>query len=153
MTDPGTTDERNPSRVAREFLESLQAENLDRALSLLDEHVVYTNVSLPSVRGRTAVERSFRPVLGRIGFRVHFHSIATDRSDPGIVLTERTDALIFGPVAVQFWVFGRIEVRDGLITVWRDSFDWGDIVVGVIRGVAGVALPRVRRTWPATDAS
>lgn len=148
MTAAAPPHTESASAVARDFLELLEAENLDRALSLLDEQVVYINVSLPAVRGRRAVERLFRPILGRVGFRVHFHAIGIDESDAGIVLTERTDALIFGPVSVQFWVYGRFEVRDGQITLWRDTFDWRDILMGLVRGVVGVALPFVRRTWP-----
>ena len=149
MTDTTPTDAVHACAVARDFLELLQAKDLDRAVSLLDEGVVYSNVSLPTVRGRDAVERLFRPTLGRMGFRVHFHAIGTDEADSGVVLTERTDALIFGPVSIQFWVYGRFEVRDGRITLWRDSFDWRDMIMGMVRGVVGVALPFVRRTWPA----
>jgi limonene-1,2-epoxide hydrolase len=149
-TAPIPTD--SASAISREFLELLAAEDLDGALALLDEQVVYSNVSLPTVRGRSGVERLFRPLLGRSGFRVHFHAIGADVYDPGVVLTERTDALIFGPVHLQFWVYGRFEVRNGRIVLWRDSFDWGDMIVGSIRAVVGVALPRARRTWP-TDSS
>lgn len=141
----GTT---SPTGVARAFLESLQDANLDQALSYLDEDVTYINVSLPAVRGRDAVERAFRPTIGRMGFRVHFHAVGVDEVDPGVVLTERTDALVFGPVSVQFWVYGRFEVRDGLITVWRDSFDWFDLSKGLVRGVVGIVLPLARRSWP-----
>lgn len=143
---PAITD--SPVAVTRDFLEALQAEDLDRALSMLADDVEYTNVSLPSIHGRGGVERLFRPLLGRIGFRVHFHAAGIDELDSGVVLNERTDALIMGPVTLQFWVYGRFEVRDGLITVWRDSFDWHDITVGLIRGVVGVVLPFARRTWP-----
>ena len=148
MTETSLTHADSASAVARDFLEMLEAENLDRALSLLDEGVVYSNVSLPTVRGRNAVERLFRPILGRVGFRVYFHAIGTDEADPGVVLTERTDALVFGPVSVQFWVYGRFEVRDGRITLWRDSFDWRDMLIGMVRGVVGAGLPLVGRTWP-----
>lgn len=142
-----------PTAVARQFLELLEAGDLDSAMSLLDDDIAYTNVPLPALRGRNAVERAFRPTLGRMGFRVYFHAIATDESDAGVVLTERTDGLTFGPVVVQFWVYGRFEIRDGRITVWRDSFDWGNLVNGLIRGVVGVVLPPIRRTWPSDRAS
>ena len=138
-------------KLVREFLEAVQAEDLDRALSMLDDDVIYTNVSLPTIRGRSGVERVFRPILGRMGFRVHFRAAGTDATDHGVVLTERTDALIFGPVSIQFWVYGRFEVRDGQITVWRDGFDWRDMTMGLIRGVIGLALPSVRRTWPSAE--
>lgn len=152
VTDLASEHATAPTAIVRSFLESLQDADLDLALSFLDENVTYINVSLPAVRGRDAVERVFRPTIGRMGFRVHFHAVGTDEDDSGIVLTERTDALIFGPVSIQFWVYGRFEVSDGRITVWRDSFDWGDVLKGMIRGVIGLGLPSVRRTWP-TDAS
>ncbi len=148
MTDTGHLQSASGTAIAREFLEALQAEELDRALALLHENVVYTNVSLPTVRGRRSVARLFRPMLGRWGFRVHFHAIGCDESDPGVVLTERTDGLVFGPVAIQFWVYGRFEVREGKITLWRDSFDWQDVLVGMVRGVVGAVLPFARRKWP-----
>jgi limonene-1,2-epoxide hydrolase len=151
MTDAVLTETPTPVAITRDFLESLQAEDLDHALTLLDDDVVYTNVSLPTVRGRDSVERIFRPTLGRLGFRVHFHAVGSDVTDPGVVLTERTDALILGPVIIQFWVYGRFEVRDGRITLWRDTFDWRDYLMGTVRGVVGVAVPFVRRRWPSTD--
>lgn len=109
---------------------------------------MYTNVSLPTIRGRARVDRLFRPALekGWGGFRVHFHSIATSGHT---VLTERTDALIFGPIEQRFWVYGRFDVIDGRITLWRDSFDWLDLLVGLIRGLAGALLPALNRPWPA----
>lgn len=131
--------------TVRSFLEALEAEDLDAALDLVDEDLVYTNVSLPTLRGRDTLDRAFRPLLGRGGFRVHFHNVA---SDGDVVLTERTDALILGPVHWQFWVYGRFEVVDGRITVWRDSFDWADVTVGLLRGVIGIWLPTVARRWP-----
>lgn len=140
-----------PTAIVRSFLESLQDADLDHALPLLDEDVVYINVSLPAVRGRDAVEKAFRPTIGRMGFRVYFHAVGTDETNSGVVLTERTDALIFGPISVQFWVYGRFEVNNGRITLWQDSFDWGDVLKGMIRGVVGLVLPFARRTWP-TDA-
>lgn len=148
MTARTPTSETAASAVTRDFLELLQAEELDGALSLLDDDVVYSNVSLPTVHGRSGVERLFRPLLGRIGFRVHFHAIGTVDNNPSVVLTERTDALVCGPISVQFWVYGRFEVSDGRITLWRDSFDWRDVVFGIVRGVLGLAFPFVRRTWP-----
>ncbi len=148
MTDLDSSEADSPTAIVRAFLESLEGADLDGALAFLDDDVAYINVPLPAVRGRAAVERAFRPTIGRVGFRVHCHAIGADDTDAGIVLTDRTDALIFGPVSVQFWVYGRFEVRDGRITLWRDSFDWGDVVNGLIRGVVGVALPFVRRKWP-----
>ena len=147
-SSPSTTRPTEPARVAVAFLEALAAEDLDAALALVADDLLYTNVSLPSVRGKHALDQAFRPMLGRFGFEVVNHHVAVDTADPGVVITERTDALVLGPVHWQFWVYGRFEVRDGLITVWRDSFDWGDVLVGLARGVLGCFVPGAARRLP-----
>lgn len=138
------------TEVVRRFLLALQAGQLDEALELLADDVVYTNVSLPTVRGRTRTERLCRLAYERFhgGFRVHFHNIA---ADGGTVLTERTDALILGRIEQRIWVYGRFEVLDGRITVWRDSFDWLDVLIGLLRGIAGAVIPALNRPWPGDD--
>ena len=58
---------------------ALEAGKLDEALALLADDVEYTNVSLPTVRGRAGIERLLRPALEKLhlGFRLHCHTIAT----------------------------------------------------------------------------
>lgn len=137
----------SPEAIVREYLEALARDDLDGALALLDEDVVYQNVGLPTVRGRRNVDRLFRPLIGKGKFMVHFHHVATE--GPDVVLTDRTDALVFGPVHWQFWVYGRFEVHAGRITLWRDSFDYLNMNVGLLRGIIGAVIPGVRRRWPA----
>jgi limonene-1,2-epoxide hydrolase len=141
--------ERNPTDVVQGFLRALEADDVDGAIALLAPNAVWINVSLPAVRGRDRIERILRLSAGRIGFRVHFHQLAEDGS---VVVTERDDALVFGPVEQRFWVWGRFEVEDGLITVWRDSFDWLDYFVGLLRGIAGALVPALNRPWPSRRA-
>lgn len=131
--------------VVRRFLEALEAEDVDAALALVADDVEYANVPLPPLVGRDRLGQAFRLLLGRLGFRVHFHNVAV--SD-GTVLTERTDALELGSVHWQFWVYGRFEVVDGHITVWRDSFDYADLTVGLVRGLLGAVWPSAGRRWP-----
>jgi limonene-1,2-epoxide hydrolase len=95
----------DPADVVRGFLEALAADDLDGALALLAQDVVWINVSLPAVRGRRAVERICRLSLrAGGGFRVHFHAVAAEGD---VVLTERTDALTLGRFEQRFWVMGR----------------------------------------------
>ncbi len=142
---PPVTAQHSAEAVVREFLEALARDDLDAALALLDDDVAYTNVPFPTVRGRRTVDKLFRPLIGKAGFKVHFHAVAADGD---VVLTERTDALIFGRVHWQFWVYGRFELRDGKITVWRDSFDLVDINFGLLRGLVGAVIPGAARRWP-----
>ena len=61
---------------------------------------------------------------------------------------ERTDALIVGPVRLQFWVCGTFEVHGGRITLWRDYFDAFDIFVKApLRAIAGLVAPSLKPTF------
>ena len=37
----------------------------------------------------------------------------------------------------------------GQILVWRDSFDYADMAVAIVRGLVGVVVPAVNRRVPA----
>jgi limonene-1,2-epoxide hydrolase len=136
----------DPQAVAEAFMEALAGSDLDRAMALLADDVVYTNVGLPTIRGRERVARALggleRPAMG---FEVYLHSISAEGP---VVLTERTDVIVFGPFRAQFWVWGRFDVHDGRITLWRDSFDFVDMARATVRGLVGMALPAVRPTAP-----
>ena len=78
-----------------------------------------------------------------MGFEVKIHRIAAEGN---AVLTERTDAMVFGPLRVQFWVCGVFEVHAGRITLWRDYFDTLDFVKATVRGIAATVFPSLRAT-------
>lgn len=136
----------DPQAVVEAFLGALAAGDLDMAGDLLDEHVTYVNVGLPTLRGRRRAIGFLRP-LARPGwsFEVYLHAIA---ANAGTVLTERTDVLSFGPLRMQFWVAGRFDVQDGRITLWRDSFDYLDTFRAFVRGLLGVVVPPLRPRAP-----
>jgi limonene-1,2-epoxide hydrolase len=126
--------------VVEEFLRALEALDIDRALELLDPHVVYQNVPFPPARGIRAVEKQLRG-LGRFAsaFEARNHNIAANGP---IVLTERTDVLSVGRMRAAFWVCGTFEVHDGRITVWRDRFDFVDVLWACARGAVRAAVSR-----------
>lgn len=135
-----------PQPVVEAFLDSLAAGDVPAAVSLLHEDVRYTNVGLPTISGRLEVARVLKALdKPNTSFEVYLHSIATNGH---IVLNERTDVIEVGPVRAQFWVCGRFEVREGLITVWRDYFDNVDIFRGVVRGLVGAVVPAFRPEPP-----
>jgi limonene-1,2-epoxide hydrolase len=123
------------------LLAALQDQDIDAAGAVLDEHLVYQNVGFPTIRGRARAMKLFRGMEGRAGFEVKTHRIAVNGST---VLTERTDALVFGRVRLQFWVCGVFEVTDGRITLWRDYFDMFDFSKALARGVIGAVIPALR---------
>lgn len=137
----------DPQAVVEAFLAALADGDAETARALIADDILYVNVGLPPVRGRKEMERVFA-LLGRpgAGFEVYLHAVSADGP---VVLTERTDVLIVGPVESQFWVFGRFEVHDGRITLWRDSFDYLDILRGTVRGIAAALVPSLKPTRPA----
>jgi len=47
-------------------------------------------------------------------------------------------------------VWGRFDVRDGKVVLWRDSFDFVDIVRANLRGLLGLVVPALRPKAPAS---
>lgn len=136
----------DPVAVVESFLRALADGDAGTARSLIADDIRYVNVGLPPIVGAAKVERVLR-LLDRpgLGFDVVVHAIAADGD---VVLTERTDLLVVGPVRAQFWVCGRFEVRDGRITLWRDAFDYLDVLAGHLRGAAAAVVPSLRARWP-----
>jgi limonene-1,2-epoxide hydrolase len=132
------------TRTVEVFLHALQDADYDAAEAVLDDNLVYENVGLPTIHGRRRAMNLFRGMDGRMAFEVKIHRIAADGA---AVLTERTDALIMGPLRLQFWVCGVFEVHDGKITLWRDYFDFYDMLKATARGIAGVVLPSLRASF------
>jgi limonene-1,2-epoxide hydrolase len=136
----------SPQEVVEAFLAALADRDVDTAKALLDDDVEYVNVGLPAIRGREQIDKVAgffdRP---EVGFEVYLHAISADGP---VVLTERTDVLLFKRMRVQFWVCGRFDVHHGKITLWRDAFDYVDILRGTVRGLVGLLRPDLNPTAP-----
>jgi len=130
-------------RAVETFLYALQDEDFDTADGLLADGVEWQNVGFPTIRGRERIIKLMRRGQGRMGFEVKIHRIAAEGN---AVLTERTDALVLGPVRLQFWVCGVFEVHAGRITLWRDYFDMWDFTKATVRGLAATVFPSLRPT-------
>jgi limonene-1,2-epoxide hydrolase len=145
MTDQvsGVTSDVDNARTVENFLYAVQDEAFDTADSLLADTIVWQNVGLPTLQGRQRIVKLLRRGQGKVGFEVKIHRIAADGNS---VLTERTDALVIGPLRLQFWVCGVFEVHAGRITLWRDYFDMWDITKATLRGLVATVLPSLRPT-------
>lgn len=135
-----------PETIVSRFLLALERQDHDTVAALLAPEVRYTNVSLPTIAGGERVAKLLRTALRPgIAFEVQTHHIAASGDT---VLTERTDVLKIGPLHLRFWVCGTFRVEHGRITLWRDYFDWLDMGKAALRGVLGIALPKLRPTLP-----
>ncbi|MGC4933873.1 limonene-1,2-epoxide hydrolase family protein [Gordonia sp. DT30] len=129
---------RSPIDTATGFLDALaRGDSATAALDLADD-VVYTNVSLPTIRGSNKVARLFaRMDASPVSFDYRMVNVS---SADTVVLTERVDQISLGRLRLQFWVCGRFEVLDGRIAVWRDYFDYFDITKALARGLLRLVI-------------
>jgi limonene-1,2-epoxide hydrolase len=144
------TDQASPTRpdldnvrAVETFLYAMQDEDFDTVDRLMADNIEWQNVGFPTIRGRERIVGLMRRGEGRMGFEVKIHRIAAEGN---AVLTERTDAIVFGPLRLQFWVCGVFEVHAGRITLWRDYFDTLDFVKATVRGIAATVFPSLRPT-------
>jgi limonene-1,2-epoxide hydrolase len=138
--------DRSPSEVVTAFLNAMAERDTETVLDLVADDLVYENVSLPTIRGKQRFSKGLHDFNRRgITFAVRIHRITETGTT---VMTERTDGLGFKRFYQQFWVCGVFEVHNGVITLWRDYFDWRDIAVSGLRGLAAIALPNLRATMP-----
>jgi limonene-1,2-epoxide hydrolase len=138
-----TVDGTANARTVETFLYAMQDEDFDTVEEAMADNIEWQNVGLPTIRGRHRIMKLFRRGEGRFGFEVKIHRIAAEGN---AVLTERTDALIIGPLRIQFWVCGVFEVHSGRVTLWRDYFDMFDFTKATLRGVAATVFPSLRQT-------
>jgi limonene-1,2-epoxide hydrolase len=129
------------ARTVETFLKAMQSQDFDTIDTLVADDIVYQNVGLPTIRGGRRVKKLLRSMEGRMGFEVELHR---NVAEGDTVLNERTDAIVLGPLRLQFWVCGVFEVHDGQITLWRDYFDFYDVTKAILRGIAGTVIPSLR---------
>jgi limonene-1,2-epoxide hydrolase len=132
--------------LVRAFFDAFQAKDLERAMDMMSEDIVYQNVPFPADRGKASVRRTLAAFGYFVtGFEVRWHNIA---ERDGVVLTERTDIMTGPLVYIDLPVCGTFELRDGRITVWRDYFDLAGatakLLVSPIRSL--VMRARARRS-------
>ena len=139
-----------PADVVVRFLRALAAFDVDAALDLVADDLVYANVSLPTIYGPGPAGAHRPPVAAaRDGWASTSTSItwppkATSCSPTGS--TSSTSAVsprASGSTAASSWA------RTGRSLVWRDSFDWLDVTIGNLRGLAGLVSPSLNRQMPA----
>ncbi|MDO3664773.1 MULTISPECIES: limonene-1,2-epoxide hydrolase family protein [Acinetobacter] len=128
--------------VVERFLTALVEQDHNVISELLHSDVLYTNVSLPTLRGGKRVAALIKLALSSSRkLQVKNHQIVAKGN---IVLTERTDIVEIGPLHIGFWVCGTFKVENGKIILWRDYFDWLNVSRGLLRGVFGIGITGLR---------
>jgi limonene-1,2-epoxide hydrolase len=111
----------NTKRV-REFVAAWRRNDVDELMTFIAPDCLYHNIPLEAVKGAPAIRvalSGFASMASEAEWVLH--QIA--ENDHGVVLTERTDRFKIGGKWVELPVMGTFELRDGLISAWRDYFD------------------------------
>lgn len=111
----------NTKRVT-EFVAAWRRNDVDELMTFIAPDCLYHNIPMEPVKGSAAIRvalSGFATMASEAEWVLH--QIA--ENDHGVVLTERTDRFKIGGKWVELPVMGIFELRDGLITAWRDYFD------------------------------
>ena len=112
-----------PDETVTEFIRRIEAKDVDGALDLCTDDLVYDNVPMPTAEGKEAARAFLAPFVEgatAIEWVVHRQVAAGD-----VVLNERTDRFQQGDRWLEIPVAGVWELREGRIALWRDYFDVG----------------------------
>jgi limonene-1,2-epoxide hydrolase len=123
MTDTST----QATEIVRRFLKAMEPLDYDTALALVSPTCSYINPPpIGEVSGpegiRAVLEPFFSPTLE------NEFKVLRESATNGIVFVERLDRHRLKDKWVELPVTGVFEVKDGLITYWRDYFDAATIL-------------------------
>lgn len=103
------------------FLKVFESMDFETALASLSEDVEYTNVPLGTVHGHAGVRSVLEPFFGPI--HENEFVVRSTAATGSTVIVERLDRHRLDHGWRELPVVGVFELRDGLITSWRDYFD------------------------------
>ena len=109
------------TQVVSAFVAAIEGKDLDSALALVAEDVVYDNVPLGEVRGPEGIRAALARILTsaeRVEWLVH-HQVG----EADVVMNERLDRFLVAGRWIEVPVAGLFVLRDGRIALWRDYFD------------------------------
>ncbi len=121
QSSPAPSADLSPARVVDLFLERIEACDVTGAVALMAPDCEYDNVPMGKIIGPEAIAAALRPMLESCS-EIDW-PVSRQVTDETTVFNERLDRFHLPHGWVEMPVTGVWEVRDGLITLWRDYFD------------------------------
>lgn len=106
--------------IVRRFCRCWDRLDFDAAADFLHDDIIYHNMPLDPIHGKTAVEAYLR---GAGPFETCQWELLNIAADGPVVLTERVDRFTVRGTPIALEVMGVFEIADGRIRRWRDYFD------------------------------
>jgi len=114
-----------PDQVVRSFISLLVARDIETAATMVSTDFEYDNVPMGKAFGPQGLRDTltgFFSMCTGIDWEI-IRQTSTGSAQHGTVLNEREDRFEIHGRWVTLPVAGIFEIRDGLITLWRDYFD------------------------------
>ena len=120
-TTGGTRPVTEPDEVVRAFVAAIERRDIDAALALVADDVVYDNVPIGAVTGPDGIRDALSRLLGAAE---QIEWVTRNQVGAGdVIMNERLDRFQLDGRWVEIPVAGLFVLRDGRITLWRDYFD------------------------------
>ncbi len=115
-----------PLDVVKQFMKLMEPLDYDAALKLVSSTVEYINPPpIGTVRGPAGVRAVLEPFFSPM--KENEFRVLRAAADGQVVILERLDRHLLGDKWIELPVTGVYEVHDGVITYWRDYFDYATI--------------------------
>jgi limonene-1,2-epoxide hydrolase len=108
-------------KIINEFIAAIERRDVETAVSLMTDDVVYDNVPMGVVNGRDQVQTFLGPFVE--GSKEVEFVVYRQAESGGLVMNERLDRFLIGDKWLEIPVAGVFEVVEGKIALWRDYFD------------------------------
>lgn len=128
MLDRAVTMPGGPGRLGKNaecvshFIALWNSRDMAAILAMMTPDCVYHNIPWPAVVGIADIRASLEVFVGSAA-RIDWRMLNIAETDSGIVLTERLDRFLIQENWIEMPVMGTFELRNGLISHWRDYFD------------------------------
>ena len=110
------------SEVVTAFIRAIEDGDLDTALTMVTDNIVYDNVPLGPVTGPDEVRRILSGGVTAAAERVEW-VVSHQVGEGHVVMNERVDRFLVDGRWLEIPLAGLFVLREGRIAVWRDYFD------------------------------
>jgi limonene-1,2-epoxide hydrolase len=107
------------------FIEAWPTKNASDLQGFFSQDAVYHNIPLEAVRGRDAIRATLEGFM-ELGGEVEV-DVSNVVADGDLVVVERVDHFIDSSGRRSLPIMGIFEIRDGVISAWRDYFDLSEL--------------------------
>lgn len=104
------------------FIALWNRRDLDGILAAMAPDCVYHNIPWAPLVGHDAIREGLSLFVADAS-AIDWQMVHIAQGADGAVLTERLDRFLLGEKWLEIPVMGVFELRDGLVTHWRDYFD------------------------------